>query len=379
MFLAKKMMFAELALFIVLNVDWQKESCVVIVTLSNLLPSTDRFNWTDGKLNSSNLIELTGQITEKFDEEFRILYAQSLPLNARETPLSVRGSGVYDHLLLKLPSTPPCHAPKAAVPDQVCMTSTPNRAETKKEAPQLAPKTGEKSRRSSRTSNASTVRDEWMEQDLLQEEPLCGGPAPPPAPSPAQHLLKAGGCLASAAVAVPVSACHISTQTGNQHVDKGMQTDQGTKRPSSGFPPLVSTACAMINYETSSSSASSACSSTQQGVKLGLRPPIRYGPAPTPSNLKESFRKLAKERQGHYTSIRSKLDNMMAMLSHRRELVDLTNLALSPALRRRNAHQQSRRAAGVMMETTFMGTWPRSRGLQWKAMAGDISTNVKDW
>lgn len=362
MFLAKKRMFGELALFIVLTVHLQKELRVLIVTLSNLFPSTNRFNWTDGKLNSSNLIELTGQITEKFDEEFRILYAQSLPLNARDSALSVRGSGIYDHLLLKLPSTPPSQAPKVAMPDQVCMTSTPNRAEIMKEAPQLPPKAGEKSRRSSHTSNASTLGDEWMEQDLLLEKPLYGGPAPPPAP--AQPLLELGGCLVPAAVVGPISACHISTQTGNQHVDKSMQTDQGTSCQSSGLSLLASTACAMTNCETSSSSASSTCSSTQRDVKLGLRPPIRCGPPPASSNLKESFRKLSKERQGHYMSIRSKLDNMMAMLSHRRELVDLTNLALSPALRRRNAHQQSRRAAGVMMETTFMGTWPRSRGLQ---------------
>lgn len=284
----------------------------------------------------------------------------------------MRGSGIYDHLLLKLPSTPPSQAPKAAVPEQVRMTSTPNRAEMvmmmKKEALQPTPKAGEKSRRSSRTSNASTLGEEWMEQDLLQEEPLCGGPAPAPPqprpPAPAQHPLEAGGCPAPAALVALTSACHSSTQTSNQRVDKGVQTDQGIRHQLSGFPPVASTAWATTNCETSSSSASSASSFTQPDVKLGPRPPIRHGPAPTPSNLKENFRKLSKERQGHYASIRSKLDNMVSMLSHRRELVNLTNLALSPALRRRNAQQQSRRAAGVMMETTFMGTWPRSRGLQ---------------
>ncbi|XP_041945383.1 protein FAM83D [Alosa sapidissima] len=324
-----------------------------------------RFNWTDGKLNSSNLIELTGQITEKFDEEFRILYAQSLPLNARECPPSARGSGIYDHLLFKLPSTPPSQVPKAVMPDQVCMTSTPNRAQMM-EALQSAPRVGEKSRRSSHTSNASTLGGDWMEQDLLQEEPLFGGPASAPAlapPAPAQPLSGADGCPVPAFVAAPTSACHTSTQTGSQNVDKGVQTDQGTRRPLPGFPQQASTSSTLTNCETSFS-ASSDCSSTHPDVKLGLRPPIRRGPAPQNCNLKESFWKLSKERQGHYASIRSKLDNMVAMLSHRRELVDLTNLALSPALRRRNAHQQSRRAAGVMMETTFMGTWPRSRGLQ---------------
>lgn len=332
----------------------------------SLFPPTNRFNWTDGRINSSNLIELTGQITEKFDEEFRILYAQSLPLNTKERPPSARNSGVYDHLLLKLPSTPPTQAPKAALPEQVCLTSTPSRAQMAMEVTHSTPvRAREKSHRSSHTSNASTLGEDWMERDLLQEEPLCGGPVPVPVPAPlpapARPLLEAG-CSAPADIPTPPASCHISTQTSSQNVDKGVQTDTNARRQSSGTQTLTSTSSMGTDCETTSESSES--NSGHPDVKVGLRPAIRRGPAPQNSHLRDSFRKLSKERQGHYASIRTKLDNMVAMLSHRRELVDLTNLALSPALRRRNPNQQSRRAAGVMMETTFMGTWPRSRGLQ---------------
>ncbi|CAL1608672.1 unnamed protein product [Knipowitschia caucasica] len=87
-----------------------------------------RYNWTDGKLNSSNLVELSGQISEKFDEEFRILYAQSSPLNTHRPP-SVRNSGIFERHLFKLPSSP--FTPKQRPADHVCVTSTPTRTPQK--------------------------------------------------------------------------------------------------------------------------------------------------------------------------------------------------------------------------------------------------------
>ncbi|XP_054837954.1 protein FAM83D [Eublepharis macularius] len=55
------------------------------------------FTWTDGKLNSSNLLVLSGQVVEHFDLEFRILYAQSKPINTK-LPSICKNSGVLDHL-----------------------------------------------------------------------------------------------------------------------------------------------------------------------------------------------------------------------------------------------------------------------------------------
>lgn len=92
-----------------------------------------RFNWTDGKINSSNLVELSGQITEKFDEEFRVLYAQSLPLTLHAAP-GVRHGGVHEHLKHPSASSPrltstPTRMPHAAA----AATLTPGRC--KLEAP----------------------------------------------------------------------------------------------------------------------------------------------------------------------------------------------------------------------------------------------------
>ncbi|OXB53745.1 UNVERIFIED_CONTAM: hypothetical protein H355_014116 [Colinus virginianus] len=55
------------------------------------------FTWTDGKLNSSNLLLLSGQVVEQFDLEFRILYAQSSPINP-ECQSSCGNSSIFDHL-----------------------------------------------------------------------------------------------------------------------------------------------------------------------------------------------------------------------------------------------------------------------------------------
>lgn len=60
------------------------------------------FTWTDGKLNSSNLVILSGQVVEHFDLEFRILYAQSKPISSKLLS-SFRISGRFDHLVEQKP------------------------------------------------------------------------------------------------------------------------------------------------------------------------------------------------------------------------------------------------------------------------------------
>lgn len=60
------------------------------------------FTWTDGKLNSSNLVILSGQVVEHFDLEFRILYAQSKPISSKLLS-SFRISGRFDHLVDQKP------------------------------------------------------------------------------------------------------------------------------------------------------------------------------------------------------------------------------------------------------------------------------------
>ncbi|XP_069728200.1 protein FAM83D-like [Phaenicophaeus curvirostris] len=56
------------------------------------------FTWTDGKLNSSNILILSGPEVEHFDLEFQVLYARSKPINLKELP-SCEKKKVLDQLV----------------------------------------------------------------------------------------------------------------------------------------------------------------------------------------------------------------------------------------------------------------------------------------
>ncbi|XP_068171132.1 protein FAM83D [Antennarius striatus] len=221
-----------------------------------------RFNWTDGKLNTSNLIELSGQIAEKFDEEFRILYAQSVPLNTREPPAE-RNSNTSELLKGSVPSSP--FSARARPVDLACLTSTPS----------LKPRTVA-IHPTCETPTPDRCRTNPTLKEDLQEEILAG-----------------------------VVSCR-STQASGPVTDT--QTDlQLTQSPRLTTPKHIGP-----NRIT-----------TPRIVSSRKIPPTLRG---AEGNLKECFLKLTQERQQHYSTIRSKLEHMVTTLSHRRELVDVTNI-----------------------------------------------------
>ncbi|XP_050773618.1 protein FAM83D-A-like [Gopherus flavomarginatus] len=63
------------------------------------------FTWTDGKLSSSNILILSGPAVAHFDLEFRILFAQSKPINPKLSS-SCKKSGMFNQLIrrTKVPS-----------------------------------------------------------------------------------------------------------------------------------------------------------------------------------------------------------------------------------------------------------------------------------
>ncbi|TNN67317.1 Protein FAM83D [Liparis tanakae] len=259
-----------------------------------------RYNWTDGKLNTSNLIELSGQITEKFDEEFRILYAQSLPMSTRGPP-SARNSAIYEHVLLKY-SVASC-SPR--------LTSTPSRKPPNATA--LTPRRPSTPDR----PQSDPLSDGDVEDDILAGSTAAAGiPADPPAEKePA-----------------PVS-CHAATQTSRSVAGDDARADpEVTLRPD-----LVAPTSAVPNRVPSPSIAS----------------PRRGSPAPASPDgaLKDSsFHELTRERQRHYSSIRSKLERMAAALSERRELADVTNMT-------QRARTNCERDPRLLVDAA----WPRAR------------------
>ncbi|XP_026718065.1 protein FAM83D-B-like [Athene cunicularia] len=56
------------------------------------------FTWMDGKLNSSNILILSGPVVAHFDLEFRILYSRSKPINLKELS-SCKKNTVLDQLV----------------------------------------------------------------------------------------------------------------------------------------------------------------------------------------------------------------------------------------------------------------------------------------
>ncbi|KAK5934497.1 hypothetical protein CgunFtcFv8_014892 [Champsocephalus gunnari] len=221
-----------------------------------------RYNWTDGKLNSSNLIELSGQVTEKFDEEFRILYAQSQPVNTRGPP-SVRNSGIFEQLLIKKLGA-----------------SSPHLARERPLDPRAKPRLQITTKATPTMSNTSTLDEDWAEGPHTQEEILAG--------STTRRL--SADQLAEKEPARSIT-CHASTQTGLSVTDSDTQTDQ------------------QIRPRTQNASLSSP---RQSSAADG---PVRH-----------CFNQLKEERQHHYSNIRCKLEHMATALSRRRELADVTNM-----------------------------------------------------
>uniref|UniRef100_A0A671PAR3 Family with sequence similarity 83 member D n=1 Tax=Sinocyclocheilus anshuiensis TaxID=1608454 RepID=A0A671PAR3_9TELE len=220
-----------------------------------------RFNWTDGRLNSSNLIELSGQITEKFDEEFRILFAQSLPLPANtRAPSSARSSGLYDHLVLKPPGTPPSYLARTTKPQPECLMSTPARLHTPK-IQQMNKDIEDRDRKSNPNSEEALTLDD---PPLLQATNVT---------TQTVDLM----------ISPLVPSCDISTQTTCQTADVSVQTcaDKLKSKTSSSSNPNTSSACNLHEVD--------------------CHPPVCL--APQDVNLRECFLKITKERQHHYSSI----------------------------------------------------------------------------
>ncbi|TRY66510.1 hypothetical protein DNTS_015895 [Danionella cerebrum] len=269
-----------------------------------------RFNWTDGKLNSSNLIELSGQITEKFDEEFRILYAQSLPLPVNtKAPYGAKISSLYDHLVLKPPTTPLSYLLKTKHPVGH-LTSTPTRLHFPETQP-TRKDIGEKNQES---------KSEDVELPLTCVDP------------PRLPITTVTTQTQTGDVICPVvSSCDISTQTSSQTVHTSVQTNSIFQKPN---PKLQL----------------SARSSPQE---------VDGHVTPQDIRLRECFLKISSERQHHYSSIRTKLEHMVMLLSQRRELLELSSIH-----RGQGVPPEATLAHTALDKVIALGNWPTSRCLQ---------------
>ncbi|NXN24186.1 F83DA protein, partial [Nycticryphes semicollaris] len=81
------------------DLEQEKVSLLLLIGVEKFSRSPcASFTWTDGKLNSSNILILSGPAVAHFDLEFRILYSRSKPINLKELS-SCRKSRVLDQLV----------------------------------------------------------------------------------------------------------------------------------------------------------------------------------------------------------------------------------------------------------------------------------------
>ncbi|XP_004430459.1 PREDICTED: protein FAM83D [Ceratotherium simum simum] len=298
------------------------------------------FTWTDGKLNSSNLVILSGQVVEHFDLEFRILYAQSKPISSKLLS-NFRISGRFDHLVDRKPLPKELTLGNLLRLRLARLSSTPKKAELECEAP--AEGRAEARRHDSESSTIS-------EEDYFssrKDEPKGGKvtdattQTEPGDEMPAVSVSDAGTQTSTtttcAGTQTTVTTRVASSQTMVRSTSATTQTDvdeyvlfsQGTQsKEGSPVSKMSVSRSSSLKSSSSLSSQGSVASSIGSQTSIGATdfvPPghPKYWAAPyLDLCLRDSFRNLNQERQFHLAGIRSRLNNMLAMLSRRTFLTE---------------------------------------------------------
>ncbi|XP_075757451.1 protein FAM83D-like [Pelodiscus sinensis] len=280
------------------------------------------FTWTDGKLNSSNLLLLSGQVVEHFDLQFRILYAQSKPISSKVTS-SCRSSGLFDHLVNGTIS-PKDYAEGNLLRAEVArLSSTPKKplkttdlatdAEGSKPdnlGPSCAGKEGwfgsqEAIMEPKEVNSTSTQTEHWEKPTVTLSNAVtqtsvvmvaCG------------TQTSVGARTTGTQTAVPQKTAMTQTDEKGSVEEALLQRQQSKEgSPSSGNSTSTSSSLRSL------SSSSSQCSLASSTSSLSSLRSSKY----SGHQRAEYFQTLHKERQFHYSVIRSKLNHMVAVLSRR--------------------------------------------------------------
>ncbi|OCT62812.1 protein FAM83D-B-like [Xenopus laevis] len=274
------------------------------------------FTWTDGKLNSSNMLVLSGQVVEKFDLQFRILYAQSNPIGAKLLS-SIRSRVMcLDKLPCKLPASKKPTLSSLLRMDQAKLSSTPKRH---------FDEFGAKFNRDV-VALDKAAEDEWLQScDIIsglkemqtvevQTEPWEGKNNVRGVDVGIQTSVAA----ANAATQTSVLSRMASTQTVMVSRSITTQTTE-TSQCTTQTPAPTSSVARLSNSSNSSSSSFSSASTTSTGSNCSMKSSDFSGTAfyQPEYPLGNCFKKLTKDRQYHYSTIRSKLNHMVSILSNR--------------------------------------------------------------
>ncbi|XP_003467704.2 protein FAM83D isoform X1 [Cavia porcellus] len=293
------------------------------------------FTWTDGKLNSSNLVILSGQVVEHFDLEFRILYAQSKPISPKLLS-NFQISGKFDHLVDQKPLTKELTLGNLLRMRLAKLSSTPKKTTLDLEVP--VEDTAEPKPRDSVSSTISeedyfhSHRDELGDSKAVDAATQTEPEAEMTAVSVSEMGTQTSTGTACAGTQTTIATRASSSQTMVWSKSTTTQTDtdesshfsQGTQSKE-GSPVSKMSVSRSSSLKSSSSLSSQGSVASSIGSHTSLRCPDFHTPGYSKYLgsphldlcLRDSLRNLNQERQFHFAGIRSRLNHVLAMLSKR--------------------------------------------------------------
>ncbi|XP_051658993.1 protein FAM83D-B-like [Manacus candei] len=277
------------------------------------------FTWSDGKLNSSNLLVLSGQVVEHFDLQFRILYAQSLPISPKG-PSSCRNSGMFDHLVTRPESSKKYTVEGNLRAEFARLSSTP-----KKLLEELDQAEDSRGGKPCNLGHSCLCEEESFSNQVTMVERKSSSTQTDPwdktaAVNTCNAATQTSAAMAETGTQASVTARATGTQTSVLLKTAVTQTkeEEGTETPllhrKLSKEEYFLTGNAVSNSSLRSlSSSSSQCSLGSSTGSLSSLRSFEY----SSSHRAQYFQKLHKERQFHYSTIRSKLSHMVDILSRR--------------------------------------------------------------
>uniref|UniRef100_A0A8D0CD98 Scaffolding anchor of CK1 domain-containing protein n=1 Tax=Salvator merianae TaxID=96440 RepID=A0A8D0CD98_SALMN len=307
------------------------------------------FIWTDGKLNSSNLLLLSGQVVEHFDLEFRILYAQSKPINPKVTP-SCRKSDAFEPASNILTPCKDFTVGNLLRAEFARLSSTPKKLERELEMVKELQGDGVSAKRPHLSGEEEWHNDPEIPTKLkgtsnqfTQTEPL-----------EEKSTATLFNCATQTCISVTTATTQtttrsrmVGTQTAVLFKTAATQTDKrdamemvlDQRAPDQKVPvqkvvskeaspdyklhpkeisPVSKRSTSTSSSARSLSSLSSQCSRASSTSSLTSLRSMDY----VGNHRGDYFRKLNKEREFHYSVIRSKLNHMVSMLSRRGNMAE---------------------------------------------------------
>ncbi|NXB37166.1 F83DB protein, partial [Eulacestoma nigropectus] len=276
------------------------------------------FTWSDGKLNSSNLLVLSGQVVEHFDLQFRILYAQSLPISPKR-PSSCRNSGMFDHLLTRTESSKEYTVEGNLRAEFARLSSTPKKLLEKPDQTEYTP-----AGKLCNLGRSCLCEEESFSNQVAAVEQKSASTQTGPweevaAVTTCNAATQASTATADTGTQASVTARVTGTQTSilmktavTQTKEEGTETPLLPRKLSKEEYPLSAKAVSSSSLQSLSSSSSQCSLASSAGSVSSLRS-FEY----SSSHRAQYFQKLHKERQFHYSTIRSKLSHMVDILSRR--------------------------------------------------------------